>query len=464
VVSAASRSGGRSLRWRLSLTYAGVALLTAIVLGGILVAILDAYFSGVEEAHLQSAADRAARDLREADLQSTSLEQVARLTAYGLQARVQFLDGRHRVLADSGSPQNIRADTVTEGAAAGDAATGRTGDKPRSSKVVVRRAGSDSPGGVIDIRVSEVPAEGTTIMPEVVLAWALAAVVAVLAAAVAGYAISVRIARPVAALADASERMAGGDLSTRAEVRGGGEIGRLAASFNSMAGQVESTVTTLRRFVSDAAHQLGTPLTALRADLELAHDSAGAGDERRLIGRALEQEQRLEDLEGSLLALSRIESSASLEEPEIVDLAALIHRVADAFASRCEQADLTLTVSAPERGPLVSAGPERLRTAFENLVDNAVKFTPAGGSIMLEAGQADGQAVMAVTDTGPGVLPEDRDRVFERFYRSPAVADKRGTGLGLPIVRAIVGASGGTVRLADTSTGAQFEIRLPLAG
>ena len=188
----------------------------------------------------------------------------------------------------------------------------------RSGKVYERAAEAGSPGGVAYVRLSEVPAEGTDVMNWIVLAWAVAAASAVCAAALAGYLISRRIARPVVALAEASERMAAGDLSTRAEVGGRGEIGRLAGSFNLMAGQVETTVTELQRFVSDAAHELGTPLTALRADLELAQDAAVSDDERRLVTRALTQEQRLEDLGDGLLQLSRLQTPGGASRRQAV--------------------------------------------------------------------------------------------------------------------------------------------------
>ncbi len=463
----------RSLRRRLTFTYAGIALLTAAVLGGILVVVLSAHFSSVDEANLQGAALRAARNL--GTTQSSSLEQVLRLTAYGTNTRVQVLGSAHQVIADSGSPQKITGAALGAPSAAGQgqqagggdatapvaAAPPRT-DETRSAQVYVRAALPGSPAGVAFIRVSEGPSSGGSLMGSVIVAWAVAAVAAVIAAALAGSLISSRIARPLAQLAAASDRMAAGDLGTRAEVAGSDEIGRLAHSFNDMASQVEGTVTALRRFVSDAAHQLGTPLTALRTDLEMLQDTAGGEGDRRRLDRALAQEQRLEALGSGLLQLSRLESPDASRPVRPVDLAGLLEAAADAVSSRVEQAGLDLEVAVPDAPVMAVADPDRLRTAVENLVDNAIKFTPPDGHVRCGVRAEDGSALIWVADDGPGIPVADRERVFERFYRAPGTADRPGSGLGLAIVRAAAKASGGSVRVAPSDAGTRMEIRLPL--
>jgi two-component system, OmpR family, sensor histidine kinase BaeS len=488
-VTAGADGRAGSLRWRLSLTYAGVALLTALVLGGILLVMLQVHFSDREEQHLRAAADQAARDLVSGRDGAQTLDQLVRLSAFGLQTRVQLYDAGGRLIADSGSPGAIKAGTVAapsggvpaaqagQGAQQGQGAQPQPGQpapqgstrpsgsgaQARSDKVYERAALSRSPLGVTTIKVSEAPAEGASIMVSVIAAWLVAAAAAVLAAALAGFLISRRIARPVVALAEASERMARGDLGTRADVREWGEIGRLARSFNEMATQVEATVSALQRFVSDAAHQLGTPLTALRADLELAQDAAVSDDERRLVARALTQEQRLEDLGGGLLQLSRLQLSAGASCRQAVDLAPLVAEAADAFASRAEQAEITLEVVVAQPAAVALADPDRLRTALQNLLDNAVKFTPAGGHVEVGVRSESGRALLWVADDGPGIPAADRPRVFERFYRAGATSDAPGSGLGLAIVKAAAEACGGTVRLAESAAGTRIELSVPLA-
>ncbi len=459
-----------SLRWRLAVTYAGIALLTALVLGGVLVAMLDLHFSRADEDRLRGVANSAARDLRASP--GLSLEELLRLRAYASNTRVQAYDSSHRLIGDSGSPQHISGSSLANLTAVRQGAAAATGpgapaapkaDEVRSGTVYERTALAGSQNGVAFIRVSEGPSSGGSIMGSVVVAWAVAAVAAVLAAALAGYVISSRITRPLVRLTAASDRMAAGDLAARADLARGAEVGQLASSFNQMAARVEATVTALRHFVSDAAHQLGTPLTALRTDLEMLHDGPVTDDDRRLLERALTQEQRLEDLGSGLLQLSRLEAPGESRQDRAIDLGGLLRTVVDAFASRAEQAGLRLEISVPQAELAVRADEGRLRAALESPLDNALKFTPAGGTVQVGA-HADGrEALVWIADDGPGIPAADRDRVFERFYRARAAADTPGSGLGLAIARAAAEACGGSARLAATDVGTRIEVRLPLA-
>ena len=234
------------------------------------------------------------------------------------------------------------------------------------------------------VKLSEGPASGRDALVSAAVALILAAALAVALAALAGYLVAARIARPVVALTEASDKMAGGDLGARAPVAGGDEVGRLGESFNGMAARVETTVTSLRRFVADAAHEIGTPLTALQADLELAERKAISDDERRLVDRALVQTARLATLSDNLLQLSRLEAGEPAGgEPQSTDLAAVALELADGVASRAEQAGVELVIDVTG-GPLpVPVERARLQTVLANLLDNAVKFTPSGGTVTL---------------------------------------------------------------------------------
>jgi signal transduction histidine kinase len=222
-------------------------------------------------------------------------------------------------------------------------------------------------------------------------------------------------------------------------------------------------VTTLRRFVADAAHGIGTPLTALQADLELAQSRAGSDDERRLVDRALVQSRRLEDLSSRLLRLSRIETSDALTPPERLDLDSLARHVADAFASRADQAEIDLQLDLPGAEVVVLGYPERLRTAIGDLLDNALKFTPGGGTVTLGLRAQAGTARLWVADTGIGIPASDLPAVFDRFHRGSNAAAYEGSGLGLSIVRATAELHRGTVAAESSPAGSRFEMVLPLA-
>jgi signal transduction histidine kinase len=305
-----------------------------------------------------------------------------------------------------------------------------------------------------------------------VQAWILAAALAVAAAALAGYLVASRIARPVVALTAASDRMAEGDLSARAEIDRDDEVGRLAESFNAMAGRIQGTVTTLRRFVADAAHEIGTPLTALRADLELAQRTATGADERRYVDRALEQAQRLEALSASLLQLSRLEAGdASQAGP--VDATQLARQAADAVASKAEQAGVELRLDIDAGPLLVRASTAELQTVLANLLDNALKFTPEGGAVTLSARRVGAAAAsgahtppavrLCVADTGVGVPAAEQAEIFGRFHRARNVAAYPGNGLGLAIVKAAVERCGGEVTFSSSEAGTEFRVTLPSA-
>jgi signal transduction histidine kinase len=296
-----------------------------------------------------------------------------------------------------------------------------------------------------------------------VVGWIVAAALAVALAALAGWLIARRIARPVVALTEASDRMAAGDLGARAPVAGGDEVGRLGESFNGMAARVETTVTSLRRFVADAAHEIGTPLTALQADLELAERKAQSDDERRLVDRALVQTARLAGLSNNLLQLSRLEAGEPAAEAQSSDLAAVARELADGVASRAEQAGVELELDV-DAGPLpVPLGQARLQTVLANLLDNAVKFTPEGGTVRLAVTREGGEAVATVADTGVGIPADEQRAIFERFHRARNVSAYPGNGLGLAIVKAAVEQVGGTVSFASSEAGTAFRVALPTA-
>jgi signal transduction histidine kinase len=313
------------------------------------------------------------------------------------------------------------------------------------------------------IQLTDAPASGRDALVGVAQAWALAALLAVALAALAGYLLSARITGPIVALTEATDRMSEGDLAVRATVESHDEVGRLSASFNSMADSMETTVTSLRRFVADAAHEIGTPLTALHADLDLADESASTDDERRLVRRALVQAERIEELSANLLRLSRIETGESFGESERVNVSVLARAVSDASASRAEQAGISLDTRADDGPLVVMAEPAKLGAVIENLLDNALKFTPSGGSVTVTAARDGDRALLSVADTGMGIPAAEQTDVFDRFHRARNVAAYPGSGLGLAIVKATAERFGGTVSLESSEAGTRFDVRLPLA-
>ncbi|GAB4581646.1 MAG: ATP-binding protein [Anaerolineales bacterium] len=305
------------------------------------------------------------------------------------------------------------------------------------------------------LELSEGPAYGREIVRSVARAWAVSGLLAVSVAAFAGGVISRRMTAPVVALTTVTGRMAEGDLSARATVNAPEELATLGQSFNEMAVRVEDMISTLRNFVSDAAHELHTPLTALRTDLELATETASPA----LISRALTQADRLKDLVDSLLNLSRIEAREHLHTT--VNLTRVVRELAEMYASRAEQAGVSFTLSEAETPAQVVGNEMQLRSAVGNLLDNALKFTPEGGQVGLAVEEDETGWTIHVTDTGLGIPPEEIPLLFRRFHRARNVSDFPGNGLGLAIVKAIAEAHQGRVAVENLNPGARFSFWVP---
>lgn len=319
----------------------------------------------------------------------------------------------------------------------------------------------DSQKGVAygSVQLSEGPALGIAILTSVAWGWATASVVAVLVAAGVGWYISRRISAPVLALTAVTARMAQGDLSSRAALTSQDELGQLARAFNEMADQVETTVTALHRFVADAAHELYTPLTALRADLELAAQEQDAAAQRQFVQRAQATLLRLQSLSHNLLSLSRLEGQAGEEPTEPLDLAAWVTQRAEVYASQADQAGLTLSIHVPEDFLCVQANAEQVQRAVNNLFENACKFTPAGGEVAILVQRVDHYAQLSVSDTGIGIPPDDLPQLFNRFHRGRNATGYPGSGLGLAIVKAIMDQQGGQVWVERTTPGTRFTLQ-----
>lgn len=300
----------------------------------------------------------------------------------------------------------------------------------------------------------------------------LSALVAGLLAIVLGLWVSQGLTAPLRGLAAAAGRMAQGDLSARAGVKHPGsrdEIDELAQQFNGMAerlessfGQLSSERDALRRFVADASHELRTPITSLAMANELLQGPAGADPAARaeFLTQNAAQLKRLEWITSNLLDLSRLDAGiaqlalAEHDAHDLLDAAAQPHRAV------AEARGIALTV---ERGePLaVTCDRARVEIALSNLIDNALKFTPRGESVIVSAEASASAARLLVRDTGIGVAAEDQARVFERFYRG-ANHRAEGSGLGLAIVKSIALAHGGDAFVESApGQGSTFGIELP---
>jgi two-component system OmpR family sensor kinase len=282
------------------------------------------------------------------------------------------------------------------------------------------------------------------------------------------------LTRPLGALERATAAFARGDHSARVDPSGPRETRAVAVAFNSMADEVSRMVGELRgeerrksRFVSDVSHELRTPLTAIRgaAETMLDDEDIPAEDRDRFLATIVSESDRLGRLANDLLALERIEGATG-ELPVLrVDLLAVARHTTSTLEPLLEERGVTVEVTGEPA--FVLGDRDRLQQVLANLVDNASRMTPRGGTVRVSVTKTAHRVTVAVADEGPGIPAEDADRVFDRFWRAQASRDRGsgGAGLGLSIVRAIVERHGGHISAANRPEGgAVFSFDLPVVG
>jgi signal transduction histidine kinase len=289
--------------------------------------------------------------------------------------------------------------------------------------------------------------------------------IALVAAVVVALALSSRIATPVTRLVDAARRVAAGHYAERVPESGEGEIGDLAGTFNAMAGSLEATERRRLQLVGDVAHELRTPLATLDGYLEGLQDGVveSAPETWALLRRETGRLNRLVD---DLSQLWRAEARQLPLTLETVDVSTLAGDVIDQFRSQAASRSLTITSNLAS-GLAVRADRDRLAQVLGNYLSNALHYGPDGSTIAVSALRSDGAVVLAVRDEGPGLTPEQRDHVFERFYRVDPSRSRAlgGSGIGLAIVRALADAMGGRAWAESDGpgTGSSFKVSLPAA-
>lgn len=312
------------------------------------------------------------------------------------------------------------------------------------------------------LRLSNGPAYGVEIVTSVAWGWLFASIFSIALAIIVGFFISRDVSRPLLVLTDTTKRMTAGDLSTRVNLQRNDELGTLAKAFNDMATQIESTISTLHHFVSDAAHEINTPITALRTNLELINATQSTEQNAITINRAVNQVIRLQDLTHNLLQLSRLESGVADEPLQSINLTALLRETVGFYASRADQANIDLELSFPRQAIMYTAHDTHLRTAISNLLDNAIKFTPQDGRVSIDLEQTANEIAIHIRDTGVGILPDHIPYVFNRFHRAPNVSNYAGSGLGLSIVRTIIEQYDGYISIKNLECGTRVSIFLPV--
>ena len=308
------------------------------------------------------------------------------------------------------------------------------------------------------VRISQSMAEVGAATRQRIVGLAVIGLGGLLAGLLIAFALSASFGRPLTRLAAAARRLGEGDLSVRAgNVRGAREIEQLAVSFDDMAERMEDAMRAQREFVANASHQLRTPLTGMKLRLEGAAAAAPSDEVRKQLEAAEHEVDRLSKIVDGLLS-----DAEGMEKPEerrtaFADVGAAVRQAVSRWEAKASQSNTTL--EARGLGAVAAADPDDIDQILDNLIDNAILYAP--GRVTVTSGQIRGWVFLVVEDVGPGIAPEDRDLVVERFHRGRGAAGE-GSGLGLAIVRELAERWGGQVSLkSKLGTGTRVEVTLP---
>ena len=288
---------------------------------------------------------------------------------------------------------------------------------------------------------------------------------ALVVVALGGWWIARKALLPVERMTARADEIGIHDLSQRVVVpRARDEVGHLAETLNAMLGRLEQGVDARERLVADAAHELRAPLAAMRSELEvsLRHDPLD-DTARRVLTSARDEVLRMGRIVDNLLTLARVDEGRLELLAGPLDLGELAGRAAQAQRGAAAAVGVEVVVDTDEE-VTIEADADRIDQVISNLIDNAIRFSPAGGQVRVRVWRDTGEAGIEVSDSGPGVVPEARERIFERFAREdPARGRAGGAGLGLAICREIVHAHGGRIWFEEGDpSGSRFVVALPL--
>ncbi|HTY78190.1 MAG TPA: ATP-binding protein [Candidatus Bathyarchaeia archaeon] len=286
-------------------------------------------------------------------------------------------------------------------------------------------------------------------------------------AALGGRRLAQHSLRPLDELVAGIRALDSGRLSDRLALptRAVDEVAVLSKAFNDLLERLEASVDTMRRFTADASHEVRNPLSVLRTGLEVAlRRPRAAADYRALIEENLQEILRLQSVLDGLLALTReVPGSPWILTKAPVDFSRLLEETADTFATVAAEREVTIQEDITPQ-LVVEGDAQMLRLIAFNLIDNAVKHSPAGETVRITASGREAEIEILVADRGPGVAPENRERLFRRFFRADRASGPGIGGLGLNVVRWVSEIHGGSVRLLDSDRGAVFQVVLPAQG
>jgi signal transduction histidine kinase len=467
-----------SLRARMILIYAGLisigfAILAVIAGGQISQSALHDDEEKLENQSMLVAnglSDPAAR-LAEGQLAAPDFARIVQTYASTTGTRLTIISPDGRAVLDSAGalPADFSPDQPEVQSALAGRVSIDTRSDPSGALTFYAAAPLHSDEGPLGAVRLALPAAGTqTTIARRRAELALGILLITVAALTASLLLARSLTRPLDALRQSAMRLAGGDLAHRIDSPGADEIGQLGGAFNHLAAQVQRMIDEQGAFASNASHELRAPLSAIRVRSEALR--AGKLDKataRQYVAEIDDEAARLGRLVEDLMLLYRLDTGRTGPGDELIDPARFARETARDLAGVCGARELALTLDAPDDLPPVQASLGYLRVVFRNLLDNAIKYTPDGGTITWRMRAEDNRLVSTITDTGQGISAEDLPHVFERFFRADKAHTRAvpGVGLGLPLIDSVVRYYGGQITLvsAGIGLGTTAQVIWPLA-
>jgi heavy metal sensor kinase len=463
-----------TVRGRLTLWYVSALALILVAFGASVYVMLSRALHRRVDEGLRSTLDISTTSLTNDAEEGQSPESAARSTAAELshpQQALMIFDGEGRLLAEHPYEEDLHVRLPDLGAIPNEvylytvAEEEDDGDRHRLAVRRVRIPPAGTPFIVAASQPLEPVEDELESLREILY---FATPVALLLAGVGGWFIARRGLAPVAAMARTARRIGAGSLDRQMPVANPrDELGQLAVTFNELLARLDAAFDEQRRFMADASHELRTPLSVMStaAGVTLKKEHRDEEEYREALRVMAEQTRRLSRIVNDMFILARADAGHYPLQNRALYLNDLLDEVARAGGLLASDKSMTVELTnLPEAA--FHGDEDLLRQMVMNLVDNAVKFTPAGGVVRLGLARRGDEYLLSVSDTGPGIPAEAREHVFERFYRADKARSRSedgGAGLGLAIARWIAQAHGGDLRLADSdSTGATFVVRLPL--
>ena len=455
----AKQKKGVSFTARITLSFAAIALMTALVAVGMLSFVWEQYFQSYTRENMENLAESVADSIAQSfenttpnDWYSGALAAANSAAALYDTVSIQIVSADGSVVYNSGVHANFISPSLPENER-----------NTASAPIVV----NDEQVGMVFVRVfgSEMllTQADQDFRNKSYQAMIFASLFSVLVAILAGFILARLLSRPINSITNAARALKEGNYSARTHMAGEDEIARLGKTFDQMADSVEANRDMERRLVTDVAHELRTPLMAIQSTVEAMIDGVFAADEERL--ETLNSEvRRLSRLVDALLKLSRLENRANPVEFSKVDLVEMVDTVVATHQTYVEESGLEFTYH-HDPHVYVYGNADMLRQATANLISNAVRYTPEGGSVRVSVTQGELMGTIVVQDTGIGFTDEEAKNVFSRFWRADAgrTRESGGLGIGLSVVKEIADRHGGWVRAeGKPNEGARFTIYIPL--